>query len=100
MISESKLKANRENAKKGGRPKGAATIEREKLKDYIATRIAENGEAIVSVLLKKSLTGDIPAIKELFDRGFGKATQHIDNPNERELNVTLVRFLNGDTDTK
>jgi hypothetical protein len=75
---------SRENGKKGGRKKGLATIEADKMKEYIAKRVAENGEAIVSVLLEKSLDGDIPAIKELFDRGFGKATQPLagdkDNP--------------------
>ncbi len=90
----------RENAKKGGRPKGTFTIEREKMKEYIATRIAENGDALVSVLLEKALTGDIPAVKELFDRGFGKATQHIDNPNEKDLTEVLVRFLDGNTNPK
>ena len=68
-------KTSIENGKKGGRPKGAATIEREKMKDYIAGRIAENGEAIVGALMVKAIEGDVPAIKELFDRGFGKPTQ-------------------------
>lgn len=66
------------NGRKGGRKKGAATIEREKLKEYIAQKIAENGEQIVSVLLEKALTGDIMSIRELFDRGFGKPSQAVE----------------------
>lgn len=61
-----------------GRKKGAATIEREKMKDYIAQRIVENAEPIVAVLIKKAIEGEIPAIKELFDRGFGKPTQAVE----------------------
>jgi hypothetical protein len=80
--------------KGSGRKKGVFTIEREKMKEYIATRIAENGEKIVDALLKKSFKGDVFAIKELFDRGFGKATQHIEDPNAKEFNEILVRFLN------
>lgn len=61
-----------------GRKKGLATIEREKVKDYIAQRIADSAEPLVDVLLEKGLKGDVPAIKELFDRGFGKASQAVD----------------------
>lgn len=61
-----------------GRKKGPATIEREKLKDYIAQRIAEAGPMIVDALLDKAVTGDVPAIKELFDRGFGKPMQAVE----------------------
>ena len=79
-----------------GRKKGVFTIEREKMKEYIATRIAENGDALISVLLEKALTGDIPAIKELFDRGFGKAPQATDITSGGEkINSVLVRFLDG-----
>ena len=78
MASEKQIAANRLNALKAGRKKGAATIEREKMKEYIAQRIADNGEAIVTVLIDKALTGDVPAIKELFDRGFGKPMQQTD----------------------
>lgn len=61
-----------------GRKKGPATIEREKVKDFIAQQIALHAHEIVGVLMEKSLTGDVPAIKELFDRGFGKAMQGVE----------------------
>lgn len=66
------------NGKKGGRKKGVATIEREKAKEYIAERIGEYMPAIFDVMIVKALDGDITAIKELFDRGFGKALQAVD----------------------
>ena len=70
--------ASRINGRKGGRKKGLFTIEREKMKEYIAQRIAENGDKIVGALLRKAVRGDVQAIKELFDRGFGKPTQQTD----------------------
>lgn len=64
--------------KGAGRPKAVRTIEKDKLKDYIAQRIAENAEPIITALVEKALTGDVLATRELFDRGFGKATQAIE----------------------
>ncbi len=61
-----------------GRKKGVATIEREKAKDYIAQRIGEYMPVIFAAMIEKALTGDIQAIKELFDRGFGKAHESVD----------------------
>ena len=67
-----------ENGRKGGRKKGVATIEREKAKDYIAERIGEYMPAIFNAMITKALNGDIIAIKELFDRGFGRAMQSVE----------------------
>ncbi len=75
MATEAQINANRLNALKGGRKKGVATIEREKAKDYIANRIGEYMPRIFDVLIAKALDGDTIAIRELFDRGFGKPTQ-------------------------
>lgn len=61
-----------------GRPKASRTIEKEKLKDYIAEQVALHGPEIVSVLLDKARQGDVQAIRELFDRGFGKPSQAVD----------------------
>jgi len=58
-----------------GRPKAIRTIERDRMMDYIAERIAEEGEPIVSALIEKAIKGDVMAIRELFDRGFGKPKQ-------------------------
>lgn len=60
-----------------GRKKGLATIEREKAKEYIAQRIGEYMPEIFQVLVDKALEGDIQAIRELLDRGFGKPAQAI-----------------------
>lgn len=78
-LTQKQLEANRRNAVKGGRPKGVRSIEKEKMKDYIAQKVAEHGEEIVAVLLRKMREGDIAAIRELFDRGFGKPGQEVRN---------------------
>lgn len=61
-----------------GRPKAKRTVERERLMDYIAKRVADEGEAIVTVLIEKALKGDVIAIRELLDRGFGKPKQAVE----------------------
>ncbi len=66
------------NGRKGGRKKGLATIEREKAKDYIAKRISEYMPELFQLMMDKARTGDMPAIKELLDRGFGKAHESMD----------------------
>lgn len=64
---------------KGGRPKGPATVERERVKAYIAERIAQDIAPMVDALIKKVKKGDAYAFDKLTDRGFGKATQPISN---------------------
>ncbi len=63
---------------KAGRPKASRTIEKEHVRDYIAQQVALHAPLIVNALLEKSLEGDVAAIKELFDRGFGKAIQGVE----------------------
>jgi thioredoxin-like negative regulator of GroEL len=75
-----------ENGRKyGGRPKGEATILREKAKDYLARRVEEEIEPIADNLIEKAKTGDVPAIKELFDRAWGKSKETSD------VNVTMAK---------
>ena len=58
-----------------GRPKGSrnrATIVREALEAVDALSGLPNVDAITYAAVKKALTGDIGAFKELMDSGFGK----------------------------
>lgn len=66
------------NGRKGGRKKGEATILREKAKDYLARRVEEEIQPIADKLIEKAQTGDVPAIKELFDRAWGKSKESVD----------------------
>ena len=65
---------------KGGRPKGSVgthTLESQELKKALISAYAENAKEINQALMDKAKSGDIPAIKEVLDRCFGKAPQAI-----------------------
>ena len=81
------------NGKKGGRKKGEATILREKAKDYLARRVEEEIEPIANKLIEKAQTGDVPAIKELFDRAWGKPAQAITGADGGILQVFIDKSL-------
>src|ERR1700753_2804372 len=61
-----------------GRKKGAATLEAEALRALIARKVSEVAPEIVAALIEKSKEGDIAAIRELFDRGYGRPLQQTD----------------------
>ena len=64
-----------------------------------ALSITQNGktalEAVITVLLKKALKGDLRAIKELLDRGYGQSLQNakIDADVEMKGNITIERKI-------
>jgi hypothetical protein len=58
-----------------GRKRGFASIEAEKAREFICKRVAEELGPIVASLIEKAKKGDVPAIKELFDRAWGKPIQ-------------------------
>lgn len=63
-----------------GRPKGSRdphSLEKEKALQYLTRKVEENIEPLFTALFEKAKKGDIPAMKELFDRAFGKAPQAI-----------------------
>lgn len=66
------------NGRKGGRKPGARTLEAHKAREYIAKNVGLYMPMIFQALVDKAKTGDVPAVKELFDRAFGKAFQQMD----------------------
>lgn len=44
---------------------------------------------VTEALIKKAKTGDVPAIKELFDRAFGKAPQAITDADGQSLVIAF-----------
>lgn len=63
-----------------GRPKDSKekqTLVKEQALLILREKVLAEIEPIAAVLIEKAKTGDIPAIKELFDRCFGKAPQSI-----------------------
>lgn len=64
----------------GGKPKGslaAHTMEAVELKKKLIAEYAANRAQIDKALIDKAKTGDVPAIKELYDRVWGKSSQPI-----------------------
>ena len=53
------------------------TLVKEQALLILREKVLAEIEPIATVLIEKAKTGDIPAIKELFDRAFGKAPQSI-----------------------
>lgn len=84
--------ASRLNGLKGGRPKGtptAVTVAREKAREYLVRRVEEEIEPIADKLIEKAQTGDVPAIKELFDRAWGKSKE------TQDVSVRMVTPIYG-----
>jgi len=108
-ISEAQLRANRENAKKAGRPKSTATLETQTFREALAKRI--NGEMeswvepiedlakghFVEIEGKDGTTKvykkapDSAAWQRAMDRAFGKAAQSVDVTSDgKELQGVVV----------
>lgn len=50
-----------------------------KLRAALIRKAEENAEPLAEVLMQKALEGDLPSIKEMIDRGVGKAMQQVDH---------------------
>ena len=82
-VSEKQLAANRANAKTAGRPRLFA----DKLHRAIVDKAEEEADELSDVLIAKAKTGDVPAIREMFDRALGKALQRSESRSEVDVNV-------------
>lgn len=58
-----------------GRKKGFAAKNAEEARKLLSEKLAQEIEPIAEVLIKQAKKGDTRAIKELFDRSWGKAPQ-------------------------
>ena len=70
-----------------GRPQGskaAHTLEAEALRQYIIEETIKNKGPIVAALIKQASEGNIPAVKELLDRIFGKANAFLEISDQQE----------------
>lgn len=92
MASDALIKAARENGKKGGRPIGSKdpnTLVKEKALLALREMVLADITPVTQALLKKAKSGDVPAIKELFDRAFGKAPQAITDADGASLVIAF-----------
>lgn len=78
---------------RGGKREGAGkkkgtlashTLKAQELKKRLIEVFHNDADEIYSALIKKAKTGDIPAIKELLDRVWGKSLQQIDTPDIKD----------------
>ena len=67
----------------GGRPRLEAT----KLREALIRLADENAEALAKALHDKALAGDVPALKETYDRSIGKVTEHVRL--QAEVNIVM-----------
>lgn len=90
MATEKQIAANRLNAQLAGRPKLFAT----KLREALIRKAEENAEPLAEVLVQKALEGDLPAIKEMIDRGIGRALQQVDHTtNGKDLPQPILSLV-------
>jgi hypothetical protein len=71
-----------------GRPKDSKekqTLVKEAALLRLRELVLKEIDPITESLIKKAKTGDVPAIKELFDRAFGKAPQAITDADGQSL---------------
>lgn len=64
--------------KGAGRKPGIASILAEKTRAYIAERVENDSDELVSAQLEKAKRGDTYAFNTLMDRAFGKPTQGVE----------------------
>ena len=77
---------------KGGRPKGSVgthTLNAIAVKTLYIDLAKEHALPVAEALLKKSMTGDVQAIKEFNDRAFGRAPQAIQVEGEIILKIDV-----------
>lgn len=80
---------SRINGRKGGRPKGFASLEAEKKRDYIAQRLVKEFAGIVTVAIKQAKEGDRYAREWLTERAYGKAAQPIANADDKPFLIEI-----------
>lgn len=84
------MKTNGGKRAGAGRKKGSFavhTLEAQELKKALIQAYAENAKEINQALMDKAKAGDIPAIKEVLDRCFGKAPQAVTGADGGELKI-------------
>lgn len=91
--------------KKGS--KASHTIEAQEAKKLMIASFLERQKEVDNALLEKAVTGDVPAIKEVYDRVYGKAVNPVEmsgkdgkdlfNPESKERAIGAIRsFVVGD----
>ena len=67
-----------------GRKKGFAAKSAEEARKFLSERVAQEIGPISNILISKAKKGDMRAIRELFDRAWGRAPQAVEMMSEEE----------------
>lgn len=71
-----------------GRKKAQRTIGTEQFREYLVAEVMRERVPLIKVLMDSGKAGNINAIKELFDRAFGKSKESVDVTSKGEsINV-------------
>lgn len=92
--------ASRNNGKLGGRPAGSKaqhTIAAEAARAELIKRVADNIGPLFEALYDKAKNGDVSAIKELFDRAFGKSPQALVGSDGGDLKIIFDQVFNNNS---
>lgn len=73
-----------------GRPKGQHTVEAEAAKARLVELFVAEKDAIFKALIGKAKKGDVPALKELFERVWGRPVQPIGNEGDNSFKISWV----------
>ena len=77
-----------------GRKKGVKTIQSEKLREFLIAEVLRERGPIVTALIEKAKTGDVAAIREVFERAIGKVKESMEIETVGEpLNVIILRAI-------
>lgn len=80
-----------------GRPVAQHTIEAEAAKAALVEAFVKDKDKIFAALIKRAKTADVPAIKELFDRVWGKAEQPITGKGGGAIELAWLNELQSPT---
>jgi hypothetical protein len=78
--------------KNAGRKQGFAAKNAEEARKLLSERLAQEIEPIADVLISQAKKGDIRAIKELFDRAWGKTPQNERLQSAEQINGMRISF--------
>jgi hypothetical protein len=89
--------------KSAGRPKGSLashTLEAQTLRQYMIEQVKANKKELVEALIKKGISGDVSALKEIMDRSLGKVkdSMEISTPKEDPLAQILADIRKNNKD--
>lgn len=79
-----------------GRPLGSKaphTIQSEALRKYLIDRVISEQEPIITALIEKAKTGDVPAAKELLERSIGRVKEQVEHTGDFGLQTILADIM-------